>query len=200
MTETTPASRVLCPNCKGALDPADYNLPALLPCRHCSTEIRALVFPALHSDPAESRGGTEAAEGEAACFFHSAKKAEVPCDQCGRFLCALCDIPFRGEHWCAACLQGGVAKQDRPVFVKRRTHYDALALMLASVPFAFFVWPSIIGGPAALYTSTKDWNQPAGILPRGRGRLYLAAGFAAIQAIGWIWLAVYLVMRLRGVA
>ena len=198
MTAADPAARVVCPNCKGVLDAVDYNLPGLAPCRHCKSQLQAVVFGALRSSGLDGRSGVPAAEGESVCYFHSSKRAEVPCDQCGRFLCGLCDIEFRAEHWCAACLREGVGKQSRPFFVKRRTHYDSMALLLATIPFLFFIWPSIIGGPAALYSAIKYWNQPAGIMPRTRARLYIAVAFATLQIVGWLWLAIYTVMRLRG--
>ena len=33
-------------------------------------------------------------EGESSCFYHPNKRAVVPCDQCGRFLCTLCRVDF----------------------------------------------------------------------------------------------------------
>ena len=39
-----------------------------------------------------------ALDGEASCYFHAHKRAAVPCDGCGRFLCSLCDLNFFSDE------------------------------------------------------------------------------------------------------
>src|ERR1044071_2257196 len=100
---------VTCTRCESPLGP--NNLSALAPCPSCGTPIEAEVFPAMFRPIAAAvRGENVVIEGESSCFYHPQKKAVVPCDVCGRFLCALCDIELNDQHLCPGCLQSGQKK------------------------------------------------------------------------------------------
>jgi len=60
------------------------------PVRVAARDIRVEVFPAFFCGGAGGRlsGYAGHADTEAACFYHPQKKAVIPCDSCGRFLCA----------------------------------------------------------------------------------------------------------------
>ena len=67
---------------------------------------------------------------QASCFYHPNKKASVPCDNCGRFLCALCDVDFGGRRLCPACIEAGSGTESETTLDTRRILYDKLALFL----------------------------------------------------------------------
>src|SRR5256885_1956613 len=99
---------VECPNCKAPLADSLLNQTDLAPCTSCNSQVRADVFPALVRPIASGPSGEPLViESEASCFYHPQKKAILPCEGCGRFLCALCDCELHGQHFCPACLQVG---------------------------------------------------------------------------------------------
>jgi hypothetical protein len=130
------------------------------------------------------------AEGEATCFYHPRKSAVVPCDRCGRFLCALCEIEFHGERWCPACLESGQRRQSLGTLETKRINYDSIALALATVP-VLTIWASFFCAPISLYMVIRYWRAPLSILPRTRIRYHIAFTLAVIEIIAWIWLIAF---------
>ena len=123
-------------------------------------------------------------EGEASCFYHPNKKAVLPCEACGRFLCALCDVELNGQHLCPACLASGQKKGKLSNLDNRRVLYDSLALTLALLPL--LVWPfTLITAPAALFIAIRYWRAPGSLVQRTKIRLILAMFFALAQMAGW---------------
>src|SRR5207247_5657365 len=135
----------------------------------CRAPIRALVFPALMREPRPAQPAASVAEGDATCFYHPRKQAVTPCDNCGRFLCALCEIEFQGERWCPACLESSQRKRTNRRLETGRTNYDSIALALAILP-PLAIWPSLLCAPMAIYVAIRHWRAPATIVPRTRIR------------------------------
>src|SRR4051812_37349398 len=100
-----------CPKCKRALPDELINQVELKRCHWCQTPVMIEIFPAMNR-PIAAGSAAEALmmEGESGCFYHPEKKAVVPCEACGRFLCALCDCEVRGQHFCPSCLETGRKK------------------------------------------------------------------------------------------
>lgn len=124
----------------------------------------AFFRPAPAALPGEDLTTTAGAEGmdgtdgeAAACFFHARKRAAVPCDRCGRFLCRLCDLGFGdGRHLCPECLRAGWRDGQMPELVNGRPVRDRLALVLAVVGAPFT--------PLLLLLDTPSWIPLAVIL------------------------------------
>src|SRR5580698_3579478 len=137
---------ISCPNCQAGLTDGNFNHPGLSPCPVCGAQLQVEVFPAMFrkTNPGQSAQPVMV-EGESSCFFHPQKKAVVPCAGCGRFLCALCDCDFGGEHFCPACLEAGKSKGKIKAFDNRRTCYDGIALALA-------LWPTLLFFPFFYFT------------------------------------------------
>jgi hypothetical protein len=71
------------------------------------------MLPALARSLAPGQGAERVGdEEEARCFYHADARAVVPCGECGRFLCGLCDLEWRGAHVCPACLERLRAARD----------------------------------------------------------------------------------------
>jgi len=184
----TPSAQALgCAVCMHALPPDTWNLSYETYCPACRSPLTALVFPAFLRASAGVFPEIAVEGTEATCFYHAKKKAVVPCDQCGRFLCALCQVELSGQNWCPSCIelhrkQGKLASLDNS-----RTLYDGMALLLATAPI--LMWPvTILTAPAALYMVIRYWRSPMSIVPRTKTRFILAGVFALAEIAGWIFL------------
>src|SRR5258708_7324116 len=144
---------LLCPKCKSPLTEIVLNRPELTPCSACAAPLHVEIFPALFRRSGPAREGEAVLlETEASCFYHPQKKAVLPCEGCGRFLCALCDCELHGQHFCPACLDTGRKKRKIKSLENERTLYDSIAFSLAVLPIliTFFIYFTFITAPAAL--------------------------------------------------
>jgi hypothetical protein len=144
------------------------------------------VFPAMfRRTDGGGLGETVASSEEAACFYHPQKRAVVPCDGCGRFLCALCDVELNNQHLCPGCIQSGRRKGKLRNLENERVLYDRIALTVSIVPL--LIWPfTVVSAPAALYLAIRHWKSPRSIVTRGASlRFSLAMLFALAQIGGW---------------
>jgi hypothetical protein len=152
-----------------------------------------VVFPALFRPAVAAPAELAVEGGEATCYYHSRKKAVVPCDQCGRFLCSLCHVELSGQNWCPTCLeahrrQGKLAQLDN-----RRTLYDSMALTLALGSILF--WPvMLLTAPATLFMVFRYWRRPLSITPRTRARFVVAAILALLELAVVVFLIAFLTM------
>ena len=176
---------IQCPKCQAWLLEGVFNQPALSPCPACGVALQVEVFPALFRrvNPGQS-GEVIMVEGESSCFYHPQKKAVLPCESCGRFLCALCDCELNGQHFCPACLEAGKTKGKIKSLEDRRTLYDSIALSLAVYPMLIFYF-TLITAPAALFVAIRYWNAPRSIVHRTRLRYIVAIVIALLQMAGW---------------
>src|SRR5947209_1718730 len=177
-----------CPKCGAALVEGVLNQSGLEPCPGCQSLLQVEVFPALFRRTAPAGSGEIVlVEGESTCFYHASKKAVLPCQGCGRFVCALCDCELNGEHFCPACLESGKTKGKIKSLENRRTLYDTIALSLAILPIGLIVFwfLTIITAPMALFMAIRYWNAPRSIVHRTKIRYVLAMIFATLQIAGW---------------
>jgi hypothetical protein len=189
-----PTSQTLvCSKCGAAIPVEDWNREHAF-CAMCRAPHSVYVFAAFFSkiDQAATASAI-VAEGEASCYYHAGKRAVVPCDQCGRFLCGLCQTEFLGQNLCPGCIQANQQKGKLSSLDASRPLYDNMALVLATVP-ALLIWPTIITAPMSLYVAARYWRKPSSVLPRTKIRFYIAVLLAIIQIVGWIFLAGYLIM------
>ncbi len=175
-----------CPKCdapllrEGAFEPGK-----LSPCPSCASRLQIELFPALFRPFTPGRSGEALViDSEASCFYHPQKKAVVPCQGCGRFLCALCDCELHGEHFCPACLEVGRTKGKIRRLENQRVLYDGVALALAVLPLLIFYF-TLITAPIALYVAIRYWNSPRSIVHRTKWRFIVAIIFATLEIAGW---------------
>ena len=125
---------------------------ALSPVPGASTGTIVEIFPAMfHPVGNNSTGEKITSAEEAACFYHPQKRASVPCDSCGRFLCALCDVELNGQHICPNCLQSGKKKGRLKNLENERVLHDHIALMLSVCHCSSGPLPRCLA-PRPLYT------------------------------------------------
>ena len=176
---------IQCHACQAWLLEGVFNQPKLSPCPACGTPLQIEVFPALFRriNPGQS-GETIMIEGESSCFYHPQKKAVLPCQGCGRFLCALCDCELNGQHFCPACLETGKTKGKIKSLEDQRKLYDGIALSLAVYPMLIFYF-TIVTAPVALFVAIRYWNAPRSIVHRTKIRCVAAIVLALMQMAGW---------------
>jgi hypothetical protein len=134
-------------------------------------------------------------EGESSCFYHPAKKAAIACESCGRFLCALCDVDWNGQHICPACLESGRTKGKLKNLETKRFLYDGIAFGLATLPLLIF-YLTPLTAPIAIYVAIRYWNAPSSVIPRTKARFIFAIIIATLQITGWALLAYFVFNRM----
>jgi hypothetical protein len=184
-----------CPKCLLAIDHASLLPGAPVDCPACRSQLSIALFPAFSRPPetVSTASGEQALDGESVCFFHPEKRAAVACERCGRFLCALCDVPFGGRHLCPSCLDS----TKMPELIKRRWIGPQAAFLLGVGPFmlffiSFIMWPLLpVTGLAAIIVALWTWKKP-GSLVRGRLRWMSILGLigGTIQVAG-VFIFVY---------
>lgn len=180
---------ISCAKCHTVLPESFLNGGELAACPGCNALLQVEAFPALYRRIPEGKPGeTILVEGEASCFYHPQKRAAIPCDACGRFLCALCDVELNDEHLCPVCLETGRRKGKLTQLETRRILWDSSAVALSIVPL-ICMWPvSLVTAPLAVFFAIYSWYQPPSILPRTRLRSYAAILLGLLQITGWILL------------
>jgi hypothetical protein len=162
------------------------NQSTLIPCPACHGPLQVETFPALFRQNLRGELGTAALmDDESTCFNHPEKQAVIPCQNCGRFLCALCDCELGGEHFCPSCLEAGRTTRKIKSLENQRTLYDSIALTLAIAPI-FTIYFTLITAPMSLYVAIRHWNAPRSIVHPTRARSILAIIIASLQVVGWV--------------
>jgi hypothetical protein len=177
---------VQCPQCQAALPEGVFNQPDLSPCPVCEAPLQVEIFPAFFRKitPGQ-RAEAILTDGESGCYYHPQKKAVLPCDGCGRFLCALCDCELNGQHFCPACLEAGKNKGKIQNLENHRTLYDSIALSLAIYPMIIFYF-TFITAPMTLFVAIRYWKSPRSLVRRSNFRFIIAIILAVLQMAGWV--------------
>ncbi|MDH3999192.1 MAG: B-box zinc finger protein [Desulfuromonadales bacterium] len=181
------AERLLCSRCQKPLNaPIGRDLGDLR-CSSCDSRFKVVAFPSLFKDLQRSEGHEIQAENEAACYNHPHKKADIVCEDCGRFLCSLCDIQIGARHTCPACID--LAKENKSELTVNRTLHDSIALSLAILPA--LMWPiTLVTAPAAIFYAIRHWKTPTSLIPRSKIRPLAAIIIGVIQLVLWATLFV----------
>lgn len=187
------AQPLKCSRCKTVLPLETVLAGGRTACPSCHVPLIAEAFPALFRGAA--RGEQPQAvlqDGEAGCFYHADKRAVRACEDCGRFICALCDIEVVDRHVCPVCVQTANRKGKHERLQRSRLLHDEIALAVALLPL--LIWPvTLLTAPAAMYLALRHWKTPLSVLPRTRIRLVLAMFFALLQIVGWIALLIVII-------
>jgi hypothetical protein len=174
------ANAIACAACSTPVPREFWNREEPVRCQVCGQPLRAAVFPAITNYTLGVSPSALEGETEASCFYHPQSRAIVPCQQCGRFLCALCDLEVDGRHVCPRCFERTETVEPR------RMMYDSLALAISTFPMLLF-WPALVGAPWALFLVFRRWSAPSSIVPRTKIRFVLAALFAAAEIAFFIF-------------
>lgn len=167
-------------------------------CRRCGAELEISVFPALYR-PLESGRPGEAllTDEESACFYHPKKRAVVPCESCGRFLCALCDLDLNGTHYCAPCLETARGRGAFPRLENRRTCHDRVALAVALYPLILFFYPTLLTAPVAIFLSVRALRRPGSLVHGAKIRSFLAMLIGTAEVVAWVLILNLIITQMR---
>jgi hypothetical protein len=120
----------------------------------------------------------------------------VACEECGRFLCALCEVPLAGRRLCPACIAAGQRKGSLDNLHRHRVLYDEVALALTVYPIVvpFFGWAlCVFSAPAGLFLALRHWRTPLSVVPRSRWRFVVAIVLGSLEILAGLGLALFLV-------
>jgi hypothetical protein len=180
---------IQCPKCRAWLLDGVFNQPELAPCPACGAPLQIEIFPAFFRKIAAGRSGEAVIiEGESSCFYHPQKKAVVPCDACGRFLCALCDCELKGQHLCPSCLEASRKKQTIQGLEDERPLHRRQVFVLS-------VLPILITGPIAVFAALRYWKSPTSIVQPMRWAMPLALFLGSLQTAILLFLIVRAFIR-----
>ncbi len=190
----TAGPALACPRCRHTLGPESWIDANRGVCWGCKTGYEFVGFPALRATRQRIAAQPAVLAADSVCFFHAENRAEAICDSCGRFLCAVCAVPFAGRKLCPACIAAAGSAETSSV-VRERVLFDSIALALAIVPL--LIWPfTLIAAPCALGMAIYGWKKPGSLVSgRSRTRLISAALVAVLEIAGWITLFVYLWLK-----
>lgn len=177
---------VSCPRCQVPLAPAECNTPAPIHCLSCRTIIYVEVFPARVRPRSEVRPAESVLEsGVTSCFYHDGKKAVLPCDDCGRFLCALCEIELNGQHLCPSCIDRSRTKGGLANLENSRKDYARASFLTFVIPLMlFFLFPIwLLTGPVAIGLGIFSFFRPGSIVGPRRWRAVVGIVGGAVQIV-----------------
>ncbi|MBP7243486.1 hypothetical protein [Amaricoccus sp.] len=168
-------------------------------CASCAAKLELRIFPALWEAAAPADPGRAlSSDSDAACFFHAAKRADVACDACGRFICSLCAVEFAGDSYCPACFESGKRREGAPSLETHRTLWDRVALAVAVLPMLIF-YVTLVTAPVAIFLAIRHWKSPGSLLGRSRWRFVVAIVLGSLQLLGMAALIVGLFFALSSV-
>lgn len=172
-----------CPKCRVSLATDNLRRDRFVACFGCGSSLRSVAFPALHRQPPATEAEAVVISGDASCFFHATKRAKSTCDQCGRFLCALCEVEVRDQKLCPACVTLGRNSGELTQLETSRARWDSRCLNLAVFPLLF--WPvTVVTAPAVLILIFKFWKSPGSLINPSKWRYVVAGLFAALEVVG----------------
>jgi hypothetical protein len=186
---------IRCPSCS-AVSP-ELETKAERVCPACFKTFEVIQFPAFAQERMTPPVIELKEEGESACFFHPNYRPQIPCDQCGRFLCTLCAIEFGKMRLCPECIHASRLGRTSTGLNHQAILYDNLALSLVLLPLFFFFYATIATAPAGLFVSIFYFNRQQTLVARGRFRFVIAAILAIIEIAGAILLVVWLFAYLK---
>lgn len=185
-------TKLACPQCSRPIPPVFWQRVELIRCPGCEGEFEQLLFPAQTATRQIDQAAALAA-GEANCYFHAQNRAEVACDGCGRYVCAVCRVPFAGQQYCPSCLEARADRRKLPE--NQRVLYAHIAVVLAILPL--IAWPiTLLTAPAALGFCFYGWKKPGSLLPRRQKLRFVIAGiFATVEIVAWLVLFTMMILR-----
>lgn len=181
-----------CPRCRRTLEAVSWRDAHGGRCWRCQEDFGFTGFPALAATPPRVVPQAVLVAEHATCFYHSTNQAEVVCETCGRFLCAVCAVEFMGRRRCPTCIE--TAKREDAQAVSGRVLYDGIALAVAVLPL--LVWfVTCITAPIALCIVIAGWRKPRSLVQGSRTKLMIAGVIALLETGAWVFGLVMLWLR-----
>lgn len=174
-----------CHRCATRLPSEPVPLQALSECPGCESRLAIHLFPAWgRSAPVGESAQPITDAREAACFFHADRRAVHPCDQCGRFLCALCDFPIGNRHLCGGCVEKSARGTHLGELERHRQRWDIIVWYCLVPPLFFCAYVVPITAIVGIVLGFKHLKSPPSLVARSRLWLKLGIAFAFLELIG----------------
>lgn len=176
--------QIACPNCGAFFGAVIPDLQAMTECPSCSRPTQIILFPAFDRPVAAGTTAEKVVmDGEATCFYHAGHRAHVPCDACGRFLCALCDLDLNGRHFCPQCLEVAMTKNTVQELERNRTRWDKIIFSLLLFPLLLCYILVPLTSLAALFLIGWKWKAPPSQVNNTRVRLVIYGAVAVLELV-----------------
>lgn len=175
MASASEPSPLPCPRCR-----QPWRDPAVSQCPNCGFALVSYIFPAAHRSGHESTvtSPSPAQASEAVCHAHPQRRASLACDQCGRLMCGLCDVPAGLRHLCPTCFDSAQTRVDGDLPASRTLH-GRIALTLSILPL---FPPTAL---AALIVLAVGRGKPGSLVRPSRTEGRLALIIASLQLLGF---------------
>ena len=176
-----------CPKCKVPLNGIVGRGEGV--CDSCATVLEFVLFPSLRRAKPVVRA-VRSVDGDATCFFHTQNQAAAVCDGCGRYVCAVCEVPGdEGRKLCPPCVSAG--RKKAAIKADEIVAYDAMAMGLGLLPM--LMWPlTLVTAPITMFVAVYGWRKPRSLVRPGCARFVVAIILSALQMCGWIVLGLSL--------
>ena len=169
-----------------------------LTCPTCKNRIKLTLFPSFYSQEKSEQKVSDITNTEdASCFFHANKKANFICQQCGRFICNLCNVGTKTKPLCSACFNENLTQKKKVEYESSRILWDDIALVLAFWPI-FTISFTLITAPAAFFMVIFTWKKKTSIVPRSVTRKILALVLSSTQIFLWFLLFYFVINNQTG--
>ncbi len=174
-----------CPKCKTPLAGIGEADAGEGVCGGCATIIEYTLYP-VRNRPKPVARAVRSVDGDATCYFHPQNQAVAVCDECGRYVCTVCELPGEdGRRLCPPCVSAG--RKKTKLKADEVVVYDSLAFTLALLPVLF--WPAtLLTAPAALFIAIYGWKKPRSLVRPGAWKLITAVVVSAIEIGLWVTL------------
>lgn len=186
---------VRCSHCGAALNLPESAGAGMAACRACGGQSHVWLLPALFRGQNARAGQPLLEEGQSSCMNHPQKRAVTVCDNCGKFLCALCDIDWNGEHLCTNCIEHRKNADEEGALRTEYIHYDRIALLIACVAIPAMAIGGLIA-PVALYIAWRYWKVPWRPVPHRKWTMVAAVLVANLVFVTWVGFVVFTVINL----
>lgn len=181
-----------CPKCGGTFRLKDYLGKNTIRCKSCNTEVNVNIFPSLFQPIKKGQSAEKVVEElESSCFNHVEKKAVSICDDCGIYICALCEIDRGEKKICSACFNQSLVGEKADELTRDYRQYSKIG--------AYLLWGMLftygITAPISLFYSIKNYGKTEGFF-RGRKNLKASINIiiASLFSLGGLIGILYLIL------
>lgn len=165
-------------------------------CPSCKKAIQIFIFPELFRPIVKGNSAESAIEGlDSSCFAHSDKKAKTICDECGSYICDLCEMPKEDKSICVKCFNKEVKVEEKSPFDRVYRRYSSIASQL--LIFSVLIWfVSILAAPIALFISLRFRNAEEGFFKGKRKKQKITyAVIASMILTCWVLIPLYFILK-----
>ena len=184
-----PNQEIACGNCSWPFNLDELQVNPTISCPSCHTSQEVFVFPefskAMPSVPVKK---ISELGNEASCFYHEKNQASRVCDNCGVFICSLCNLEMGEFHYCPKCVSLKMKTGSDDIPAQDVRLYDNKALLFAFLPvfLIFSIYFTFITAPISLFIVFRYWDKQKTFLPRTKWMFIIAGLFSSVQIIAWL--------------